>query len=820
MNETSRLQTVEGQPIPLRGVEVTGQVLGGHAEWCVRQRYQNAEPKPVEAVYIFPLPSDATLTGFSMSCAGRFAEGVVKEREQAFKEYDEALTQGHGAALLDQERANVFTAQVGNLLPGEETFVEVKYVQRVQADEGALRVCIPTLVAPRYVPGASKGDRTSHGWADPTDRVPDADRITPPIGKVSYGLKLDVTLSLGRALEVESPSHAVQISAIEGGVRVRLAQEQVALDRDVVLNVRGVESGPFSTVTAHKAQGASGAFAFTFVPDLFDGRKAPSQKVVFVIDISGSMEGDSIREAKAALRLCLRQLREGDRFGIVAFNSGFHTFHSELVPFTQSTLERADAYAAGLHAEGGTEMLEPLLAAVGMAPDGVVVLLTDGQVGNEDEILSGVLAARKGCRVYSFGIGTNVSDQLLRDLARRTGGAMELIHPGERIDEKVVAQFARAVAPRVEQVSVRFDGLDVGELAPAELPPLVDGEPWTLFGRFERAGRGTVEIRGRLEGEPFLAKVPIELPERAEHPHVLKLWAAERIRDFEAAQLTGRRAETMKQRIVELALEHQLASRYTSFVVVEHRTGDRRATGQPETRVVPVSTPAGWAMFQKPRPTMAPPMAAPAAPPMVTRAGVVKGIAAAASALLGGSRAEGRRAAPGRAKAKATDALYQLESSAELSVPVAAEPLELGHAREEMPAGAPALLSRQLASGLWEGSGGTDEARLEATALALLELLREGVTSAHPMYGAQVKKAIEALLSLAAKMAPTKPELVELALGVAWLLATGKRTRGQIEAVVSSHAALAPLRARLGDAAATRSWVDQLASTLHRPSGG
>ena len=139
----------------------------------------------------------------------------------------------------------MFTASVGNLLPGEETIIEVEYLERVQADEGALRLMIPTLVAPRYIPGAAEGDRTAHGWADPTDRVPDADRITPPIGDVDYGVALDLTFDLGCALELESPSHAI-LGDGEGrreqAARVTLPRASwCALDRDVVLTARGVE---------------------------------------------------------------------------------------------------------------------------------------------------------------------------------------------------------------------------------------------------------------------------------------------------------------------------------------------------------------------------------------------------------------------------------------------------------------------------------------------------------------------------------------------------------------------------------------------------
>ena len=599
--EQAGLCTVEGARIPLQGVEVTGELLGGHARVRVRQRYRNDESRPVEAVYVFPLPSDGTLSAFSMTCAGRRVEGVVKEREEAFRTYDDAITAGHGAALLDQERPNVFTAQVGNLLPGEETVVEVEFLQAVTAEEGSVRWMLPTLVAPRYIPGAPSGDRTGHGAVDPTSRVPDADRITPPMGEVHYGLRMDLLVDLGREVVVESPSHAVTVTR-ESGTRMRVgfSRGEVSLDRDLVLSLRSPDTSAVFTplVTHRKDATGPGTFALTVIPDLLAMASAPpKQEVVFVVDVSGSMEGESLPQAQAALRLCLRHLREGDRFNVIAFESSFRSFQPQPVPFTQRTLEEADRWVAALRASGGTELLQPMQAAVRAAPDGVVVLLTDGQVGNEDEILKAVLAERKSARLYSFGIGTNVSDTLLRDLAKQTGGAVEFIHPGERIDDKVVAQFSRALAPRVTELEVSFDGVEGTELAPAELPPMVDGVPWTLLGRYPAPGTGKVTLRGRSGREPFALTVRVDFPAASDRPAVEKLWAAERIRGWETAQLTGRRAESMKKRIVELAVAQQIVTRYTSFVVVEERTAERRASGQPETRVVPVNAPAGWAMF-------------------------------------------------------------------------------------------------------------------------------------------------------------------------------------------------------------------------------
>lgn len=865
---TSCLRTSEGHPVPLLGVSLSGEVLGGAARLVVRQRYRNEERRPIEAIYTFPLPGEASIAGFAMECAGRRLEGEVKEREAAFQAYDEAIATGHGAALLDEERRNVFTASVGNLLPGEETVVEVVFVQALTADEGALRLMIPTLVAPRYVPGATGGDRTAHGVQEPTGDVPDADRISPEIARVDYGITVDIVFDLGRDVAIESPSHALSVRREEGyRQRVSLRNDKAALDRDIVLLAAGAP-GVQAGVVCDRAPGQEGTFALTVVPDLFDthahAKRASSRRdVVFVVDVSGSMQGESIDQAKRALRLCLRHLAEGDRFGVIAFSSDFQAFDPSLdpslTPFTQRTLQAADAFVDGLHADGGTEMLEPLLAAVGMLGDAerdrVVVLLTDGQVGNEAQIVDRVVSRGKGVRIYTFGIGTNVSDVLVSDLARRTEGAAEFIHPGERIDEKVTAQFARATAVRVTGLEARFEGIDVGELAPAERPALIDGEPWVLYGRYGQPGMGRLSLRGTLRGERFHLDVPVELAAEASRPGLEALWAGARVRELEESErgLSGKRAEAMRKRIVDLAVRHRVASKHASFVVIERRTGDRRAHGQPEARPVPVSAPAGWGMSSHRGP------AAPAAVYAAMSMGgggpkggspVVMRSRAFVAAAAPGAPAPAAPAAPPRSAPAASGLLARAKQlfqpsagaaggSDERSVswvapPAAAAPggpasphlvptpaAAAAPAPSVVPKGGPSqgddlgrLFEEQLASGLWERGDSTDLGRLSSTALCLAACHDQGVDSAHPIYGAQVAKAVEALCALAVSLLQHggADGEVAAALAAAYLAASGRRLRAQVRDVVATAApeAVRALLGELGDAAALRRRVDAL----------
>jgi Ca-activated chloride channel homolog len=826
-----------GEAVALLGVEVRSDVVAGHACAVVRQRYRNGEQRPIEAVYTFPLPSKAVLTGFSMTVEGRRMEGEVHEREEAFRRYDEAITAGHGGALLEQERPNVFTANVGNLLPGEETIIEIQYVEPVLADEGSVRWSIPTLVAPRYVPGVPRGDRTAHGVADPTSRVPDADRISPPMGVVDYGLMLDLTFDLGVALEIESPSHAIVVTH-EGDIgRVRFTQKEVPLDRDVVITAfaraAGAAAAPIASAVSHRKGGGTGALAVTLVPDLGAAQKKRGQgnEIVFVLDRSGSMGGSSMPEARTALRLCLRQLREGDRFNILAFDDTIEAFAPQLLPFTQATLQRADAWLQGVDARGGTELLEPMLEAAKLAPSGVIVVLTDGEVANEDEILAAFVAAQRSARVYSFGIGTNVSDALLLALAEKTGGAVEMIHPGERVDEKVIAQFARATAPRVTELTIKARGIEIGEVAPAEPVALVDAEPFCLFATYEEPGRGAIEVRGKLDGEPFFLEVPVDLEAEHDRPFVAKLWAQARIRDLERAIVTGRRADAMKERIVKLATAHGVSSKYTSFVVIEKRTGDRRASGTSETRVVPVNAPAGWTMIPRQAlrrvaalgaPAHLPAPQMPASPlraaPRMAQYALAPARVAPAAFGAGGYSASAPPP-PGATRGAADYEGGAPRAMAERAAPDDEMPTFLGAMADGFAVDAPttkggapedpvlALLSRQAASGLWE-----DPARdsVASTALALLALFRLGLTTAHVIHGAQLKKAVDALLARLAADA-VDARLRELALGVAWLVASGRRTRQAIEQFVRGSADLVDLATVLGDELQVRARVDRLA---------
>jgi Ca-activated chloride channel family protein len=331
------------------------------------------------------------------------------------------------------------------------------------------------------------------------------------------------------------------------------------------------------------------------------------------------------------------------------------------------------------------------------------------------------------------------------------------------------------------------------------------------------------------EGEKFYLEVPIDLPERDDRPAVSKLWAQARIRDLERASLEGRRAETMKQRIVALAKEHGVSSRYTSFVVIEKRTGDRRVNEQAETRVVPVSAPADWGMFKAKQSARSRSYAS--APPMMMRRSVggpppparamapapmSPPMASARSAPMPPGRssplpARGSFAGPPAAPLRGARDAYAGASDDAPSFATANRSAPVDVLAERESAGDPitAILERQSASGMWEEPGRDP---IAVTVDLLLLLVRLGVSSTHPVYGAQARKAVDALLAAIEAAPALEPKLAELALGALWLLSTGRRTRLAIKEAASHRAGLEALTALLGrDDDGVRAHVERIA---------
>jgi Ca-activated chloride channel homolog len=578
------------QAVPLEGVRIDARLTGACIEVTVTQRYRNRETVPVEAVYVFPLQESAAVCGFAALIAGELVRGSVVERERAFERYDDAMMQGDGAFLLEQERPNVFTASVGNLRPGESVELQIRYVALAAREGDALRLAIPTTVSPRYVPQAA-----------PEVGQPQGERVNPPHWpSVPYGLRLSVEVAGNDLKRVESPSHPVRVELRDEGSSVELASDDVALDRDFVLLVERRRAREPEARVAREADGRRVAMV-TFLPDAV----APGERgheLLFLLDCSGSMDGDSIEQARRALALCVRALGSEDTFNVVRFGSSFESLWRSPQRFDDETLEQATRYiersAANL---GGTEILAPLSELLQQKRDDArprrVLLLTDGQVGNEHDVLELARKHAGGARIFAFGIGAGASEHLVRGTARASRGAAEMIFPGERIEPKVLRMFERVRMPALDDAAIDWKGLRV-EQAPSRIPPVFACDPLTIFARIEDGTASELELTAG--GQRW--RVAIDL-ERAEAGGPIPvLWAREAIRELDdesaprrgSAQQRPEVEQKRRSRLIELGTRYQLLNSATSFVAVAERAAADRTTSPAELRRIPVALTTGW----------------------------------------------------------------------------------------------------------------------------------------------------------------------------------------------------------------------------------
>lgn len=595
---------------PLTAMDVTARVQGLIANVEVEQVFRNTLDEAIEATYIFPLPDRGSVTRFEMRVSGRVVEGVLDERERARARYDVAIAGGQRAAIAEEDRASVFTLELGNLGPGEVATLRLTLVVPIPVDSGEASFVFPLVVAPRFIPGRELSDeRAGSGIADDTDAVPDASRISPPVllrdARNPVRLSIEVFVS-GAGLSIEAPRsslHSVLVEPRPGEYAVRLDRGE-RLDRDFILRWKVENEGiRASALLTPDASGDGATVSLTLVPAA-SATAARPRDVVFLLDRSGSMHGWKLVAARRAVARMVDTLRGDDRFRVIAFSDGIASstpVGDGLQPASDRARFRAIEFLTQLEAHGGTEMKQPLgIAMRALADDSssrerTIVLVTDGQVGNEDEILSEIAPRLGSVRMFTLGIDKAVNAGFLRRLAAAGAGACELVESEDRLDEVMGKVHRRIGTPLVTDLALSGDGieLDYESLGPQRLPALFASAPLVVALRSPaREATGRVVVRGRTPGGmPFEQSVPVTLG--ASGDAAAALWARAHIRDLEDAYVT-RPADKkeLERRIIATSLRYRVLSRFTAFVAID--TEVTSFGGNPRRIVQPAEVPAGW----------------------------------------------------------------------------------------------------------------------------------------------------------------------------------------------------------------------------------
>ena len=615
MNAIELISTTKGAQfkVALQGVRIHAHVAGFAQRTTIEQTFANLEKKPIEATYNFPLPANAAVCAFEIITDDRILTGQIDEAEAAAENYDAAIKAGHGAFMATQVRPDVFTVNVGNLKPGQLVTVSITFVAKLERYEKSMRLVIPTTIAPRYV--------TSSGM-NPVDAMIDGDAMNPTRAwAVPYGFALQMEIDLGRDLSnVHSPTHAIHSTKSDsGGCLITLATGLAEMNRDFVIVLDLMEEQA-PTVQRTLAANGNTYLAVTFVPEFDETvlQDSPPTETIFVLDCSGSMQGDSIVQARRALELCLRSLSAQDTFNICRFGSTFEMFASEPVSYTQETLRQAIAYVRADADLGGTELMGPLQQVLAGKPTRgacrQVVLLTDGQVGNEPAVLKLAKARAAFNRIFSFGIGNACSRSLVEGFARATRGATEFVGEGEAIEPKVLRTFGRINSPAIRDVAVDF-GHATAELA-TDIPPVFDGEVMSVFVRLSGKVPELITLKGNSAQGPVSWTVNIPHDAGADNGVIASMWAREKIGALEDQLLDAprftrhrqpRQAQVSDQlvtQLVALSKEFSLLTSRTAFIAIEHRSIAERTQGLPAQRRMPIAMPRGWGNLDIPLPPM------------------------------------------------------------------------------------------------------------------------------------------------------------------------------------------------------------------------
>ena len=579
--------TVEVQTAPLVSTDVDIRVTANVARATVTQRFKNPHPDWYEGTYTFPLPEDSAVDRLRMRIGERLIEGEIQETAAAKASYAQAKAEGRRASLLEQERPNIFTSSVANIGPGEEIEVQIQYQQTLRYDQGRYSLRFPMVVGPRYLPASmdpQDAERISPAVLHPAERAPLHNPVT-----------LSVELQPGlRLAALSSPSHPIE-AACDGEKCLATLQGPVPANKDFVLDWT-LERGPAPVASALAEKKGERYYGLLMVvPPVAaaSGARLP-REAVFVIDTSGSMQGVSIVQAREALELAVRRLSPADRFNVIEFNSYARAIYREARAATPGNVQDAVHWIRGLRAQGGTEMAKALdLALDGRETPGRVrqiVFLTDGAVGNEEELFRMIRERLGDSRLFTVGIGSAPNSHFMTKAAQIGLGTFTFIGRIEEVKEKMDGLFARLESPVLKGVRVDWGGLTDVVAWPRQVPDLYAGEPVMVSFSAERLP-DEVTVSGLAGGWTWQASVPVADADGESALSVL--WARQNIAALMDRRREGAPEEEIRAAVLQVALEHKLVSRYTSLVAVD-RTPARTAEALLKSAAVATNLPEGW----------------------------------------------------------------------------------------------------------------------------------------------------------------------------------------------------------------------------------
>lgn len=594
---------------PVLKTDIAADIQGDLAIVKITQTFANHSTVPLNATYLFPLNKDAAIYAMKMEIGDEVIEAVIKRKEQAQAIFNKAKEGGKAASLLIQHRPNMFTQEIANLMPGAAIKVTLHYTQAVPKTDGAYELVVPLIVGPRYqsvgagqapdiIDAGKIDDGKSHGQQKSTSRsdfgmweletLPDA----PPVANIDIPQTIEedrvaikVTIDADMPIQsVSSATHALSIQGTERQKTISLEKGRVIDNRDFVLRYRLDGTKTQAGFLATREDG-EGYFSLLIEPPALPGEAdITPREMVFVLDTSGSMNGEPLEASKAFMRHALQNLKSGDAFRIINFSNRATEFRSQPVSATPDNIREGLDYVDQLQANGGTEVPSAITQAFSVDPQPgvlrIVVFLTDGYIGNGASVLQQISAQKGDARIYAFGVGSSVNRYLLSEMGHRGRGFARFIDPTEKFHDAAISFAAQLDAPVLTDISVDWGTLKINGTTPDIIPDLFAGGSIRLQGKFKGSGKHVIHIQGKIKGKAASLPVEITLPDgesgKFDRGHAIPLiWARSRIADMMRGLTTpGQHAlskDELKAEVTRLGLKFSIMSRWTSFVAVSKK---------------------------------------------------------------------------------------------------------------------------------------------------------------------------------------------------------------------------------------------------------
>ncbi|MCB2289678.1 VIT and VWA domain-containing protein [Clostridium sp. CS001] len=548
--------------IILKEVNVRGNLCGEFAEYTIDHVYENKGSNDVEAIYTFPIPEMAVISGFEAVLGGRTIKGLIQDKEEANRIYNNFKNKENNTFLLEEFNDNIFRIVIGKIIPNEVVKIKVSYIEELSYENRNLKLVIPTIIPPINL----SNDTTLTSNED--------DNINTDY-KYKFTLRLLVE-SLTK-LEFKCSSHKIKVEYEENNLyKVTLDEKNQRMDKDLEIILEEQEELETTGMIYEYPRDDKGILYLRFIPEIEVEQKSSGANYIFLLDISESMDGNKLIQGKNALQLCLRNLILGDTFNIVAFGDKLHYFSKESkVNFNEESLSAASKWIEEIKAEEDAVVFDAIKYALlgkDEKEENIIFLFTDDLVENEKEILTFVEENIKESRIFPFGIDTSVNSYFINKLARITYGVAEVMYPGERIEDKVLRQFNRIKNPQITDIEIDWGKMKVETTFPRTIEYMYDKEPFSIFAKVNGEISGAVTLKGRVGKNRIQRIIMLNGLELEENVNLIeKIWYKKRIESLQhrVKYERGELQEAMNNKIIEISKKVGIICKETAFILYE-----------------------------------------------------------------------------------------------------------------------------------------------------------------------------------------------------------------------------------------------------------